>query len=137
MYLDDHAADRWVFGSCLTNLEIGQSELQQVPDALVSQTSIRSLTLSRNDVEEIPTGPYLAHLTLLDIHDNQSLKFPEALAEALSLQVLWLSGKKPWADVDRLKAILPQHCDIRTAEGQQSVMESRFGVIDSRGGIFD
>ena len=67
VYLDRDAAHSWAFGSCLTNHEITESCLERVPDALVSLSFKRSLPFHLQDLEDFAAGPYLAHLTYLDI----------------------------------------------------------------------
>ena len=101
-------------GSSLTYLEIADSSLKIMPDALVRQTSIRRFSLNMNDFEVLPAGPHLEHLTLLDLWNNPSLQYPEAVSMASLLQVLRLCDGEPWADMARLRATLPEKCSFET-----------------------
>ena len=110
--LNSIAADRWAFPSCQTNLDIACCELKTFPKAIVSQTSIRSLSLSANYLADLPAGPYLEHLTTLNITSNSFTSFLDSLSVASSLKALHIDNEEPWVDVDKLTSILPQDCEL-------------------------
>lgn len=111
--LADIPAESWAFSNHLTSLYITISGLEKVPQALVSLTSLQELELSYNELVDLPAGPYLERLTQLHLSDCNFHAMPLALASATSLRVLHCRDNEPWVDVDKLKELLPQHCQLR------------------------
>lgn len=104
--------DHWALSNRLTSLSLVGCELSFLPGALVSLTALRELILAWNSFSELPTGPYLARLTELDLTGVPLLDFPKALCKALSLHVLGVPKMDMNAYGSALKAILPQACKL-------------------------
>ena len=118
--LNDLQAQEWAFGSRLTHLRISESCSEDFPEALVSLTSLRCLGFnmtSLEDLPELPAGPYLQHLTSLDLCDTKLPAFPEALSQASKLRQFTSFDDEPWLGLDKLKAILPSCCEVDFIEG--------------------
>lgn len=112
--LADIQAESWAFSNNLTHLYISVSGLQEIPRALVSLTSLQELELSYIDhLADLPAGPYLERLTHLHLLHCNFDAMPVALARATSLKELHCRTDDSWVDADRLKALLPQRCQLR------------------------
>ncbi|KAK9836474.1 hypothetical protein WJX74_001247 [Apatococcus lobatus] len=134
--LDELASSEWAFGSSLTYLRIGSGYLENFPEALISLTSIRDLGFDMTNLEnmlELPVGPYLQHLTSLDLCDTKLAAFPEALSQASKLKRLCLFNDEDWFDISRLEAILPKLCVVDVIQVNSEPEEA--AVIDSAQGI--
>lgn len=113
------ASNEWVFGSSLTSLKIMSGNVKNFPEALLSLTTLRDLSLCQSNLKDLPQFPggrYLEHLTSLDLCEAQLPAFPQALSRATKLEKLIAFSNDCWLDdVNRLRNILPQHCvvDIR------------------------
>ena len=111
---DGVASKNWALGSSLTSLLYILGCAGKFRKALSSLTTLRSLTLWRanlEDMSKIPVGPYLEHITGLDLRQTKLHAFPEEdFSRACNLKMSMASGDEPWLDVHRLKSILPQDC---------------------------
>lgn len=67
-------------------------ELWPLPGALVRRAGLRRLALVQQQLEDLPTGPYLASVKELDLSHNRLARLPHALAGASRLQALVLDG---------------------------------------------
>ena len=103
----------WAFGNILTLLSIVYCDLVEFPEALVSLTSLQSLSFDRTDLgnlSELPAGPYLEQLTSLDLSNTALASFPAALSQASKLKRLIAFEDPSWLGLDELEAILPDRC---------------------------
>ena len=113
--LEAVASNEWAFGTSLRSLSFEAGCLQGFPEALLSLTTLQCLDLYQVDLEdlsEFPTGPYLEHITSLDLCETKLPAFPEALVQASKLQKIEFFDDEPWLDIDRLRSILPQSCKL-------------------------
>ncbi|KAI7838717.1 hypothetical protein COHA_007513 [Chlorella ohadii] len=83
-----------------------------LPAALVNRTGLRQLCLRYNFLTELPPGPYLHGLKVLDLGYNSWAVMPPALAAATSLTALSLANNPDLvlttADVDGTLCRLPR-----------------------------
>ena len=118
--LGELEAHEWAFGSTLTSLRISDGCLWNFPEALVSLTALQHLSFDSTSLEhvrELPVGPYLEHLTGLDLSDTKLPVFPEALFQASKLRVFAAFDDEPWLCLDKLKAVLPRCCELDIIKG--------------------
>lgn len=111
---DEVASNEWALGSSLTSLLFIIGCVGKFPKALTRLTTLRELSLSRvnlDDMSEFPVGPYLEHITHLNLCQTILPQFPEeAFCQACNLKMMTANHDEPWLDVHRLQSILPQHC---------------------------
>ena len=111
--LEEVASDDWAFGSSLTSLTIEAGYRGAVPEALLSLTTLRHLSLYHSDLEELsefPTGTNLEHIASLDLSETKLPALPAALLRISKLEEVKVFDDEPWLDVERLKSILPYGC---------------------------
>ncbi len=113
--LSEVPSDAWAFGSQLSSLEMLDCELDTLPPALCSSTSLVKLVLRGNMLDKIPAGPYLEHLEELDISGNWIRSLPYALSNATRLRKLVIEEELQeleWWDEKELRALLPACCSM-------------------------
>lgn len=111
--LEAVASNEWAFGSSITSLSIESGNLGGFPEALPSLTTLRHLNLYQLNLEglpKFPAGPYLEHITSLDLCETRLPAFPGALVQASRLEKIDAFDDEHWLDAERLKSILPRCC---------------------------
>ncbi|KAI7839857.1 hypothetical protein COHA_006420 [Chlorella ohadii] len=106
---------------------------EALPAAVTSRTGLTYLCLAANSLTELPPGPYLHSLEVLDLGRNRWARVPPALAAATSLTDLCLGSDLsmvwPSADVD----ILSQMPRLRRLHlDDSSVPEHLLGLLSQR-----
>ena len=110
----------WVFNTQLTRLSLFDCELQAMPEAITSLTSLRSLLLAHNEIEALLLGPYLQRLTRLDIAWMGLQFLPQVLRDAPCLQCFSLGEditEESWFDWQELQILLPAGCHMQVTRG--------------------
>ena len=104
--------DDWAFSTHLQSLSLAECGMDYLPTALLALTSLLDLSIAYNPVTELPAGPYLKHLTSLDLCGISFPEVPQALCKASSLQILEFleSGMAECGSL--LEAMLPQGCRL-------------------------
>ena len=72
----------------LQQLFLEELGLEKLPEPVVQLRRLRVLGLASNKLEDIPAGPYLENLSVLDLHSNLMRSIPPALAGCSSLYEL-------------------------------------------------
>ena len=113
--LSDAASDAWAFSSQLSCLDILDCELDRLPPALCSLTTLAELRLAGNLLHEIPGGPYLERLVCLDLSGNWLRCLPIVLGQAKRLRKFVVGQElheEEWWEEEKVQAILPAGCSI-------------------------
>ena len=72
----------------LQQLFLEELGLEKLPEPVVQLRKLRVLGLASNKLEDIPAGPYLENLSVLDLHSNLMRSIPPALTACASLYEL-------------------------------------------------
>ena len=79
----------------VTELDLSNMGLVEIPEAIANLTQLQQLNLSDNQIIEIPEAiADLTQLQRLDLNDNQIREIPKAIANLTQLQQLNLSHNK-------------------------------------------
>ena len=77
----------------LRKLFLDSMDLTELPAAVTQLDSLKILSVYGNPICDLPAGPYLASLEMLDMGENSSLlELPPVLAACNKLRLLFLDG---------------------------------------------
>jgi hypothetical protein len=88
-------ADLQVLGkiSTLINLDLGSTNLPEIPSGVLSQSHLVRLKLDNNSIEQIPTGLYsLTRLSILNLAGNQISEISDSIYKLRRLTELRFNG---------------------------------------------
>ncbi len=83
---EEHSGKDWSFSPRLTRLTLRLCDLNAIPNAIISMTSLRHLDLGENLTMDLPDGPYLQRLEHLVIDIDSFTRPPHVLLQAHSLR---------------------------------------------------